>query len=1817
MSQFSSSLFLIPSYSHHKPLSQPVYLKLYATDFKEGRDTFSIEDRFDNDIDYDNRTTRVTVWDVDETSFHTVVEGRTTDRDAIATGAAALRSYSAPDTGDGPDMNLWLQRASEYFLEAREEAEKILILFFANENHSSTGALLAQCNAVKQMGVKIIAVAIQMESVTTASDTELKNFAKQVASEPASENAFLLYSSGDSYYVNWFNHENEEYETYIKNYGFAAPNTIISQATGNNDIGQECSLTGFGHFSTFDGHNYEFNGYGDYWLTAPCTYADSTQALSIQAQVRMTACDETCAPDLTPSRESTTTISQGTRSGVSCARGYAFKYNGHTFEASWQASNGDLSIIIDGDLKCRNAFDSGVESNVVGNPSNVALSGSDLYWSVRQRFLGGYDVEFTIVKNSQLNVDVPQVQTNIFISFNLEGSADIQLRTDQGVVGKNNFVGLCGALDKCPVNDFTNSKDNVINPSDSMKSLYYNFAETWKVEPFNSLFLGSSADQSFNVDEWQPRIAALKSTSSPACDFLPSGSLLHKRCENDVSVSGSDTVSESHRIAYYRACETFCVTGRFSSALFTQVYRDGNEGMCDLICRNEQPVEQSYLHLNTEEGHFPSVDILGEDLPSALFLLNPSNIGGTYTFNRTVSRPDLCVEPDVNGTYTQNDEIVDTTVTINVACLDLPTVSIVPIGYASFGPWGFPDVQFRATVDGDLPEEPQVIVPSWSIVGFEPRDGEEGTLSDVASIRYSNAFVAQFQPNMAGVYNVSFVITDGCGVSRSYMTFEVLQKCCTPAAHIKPLATLIFDDGEYEAQQVILAGSSTSLSQVQDNGGNQCLDGNQYNNGQTSGDSSTGAPMSLGLTNRFYVSQYGYKPNQNATTATWELVNESGGIVQYHFNDTVSEEVTLVNTTATISSSELNEGDEDNRDADALPSYEGLAQTLKSVIQDSVNFRQVVNVTTVTYSETSTLSYVPAVVRMCDFGINYVAPNTSFAVQPEDSGETYNTDGSQCEGFYTLNSDLNVDGYGDYCVNTASTIVQVSCGHAPVLVLDCENESIYNHGSDTFDAVTINLSKSFSYKTATELRYKYVVASKPDGSSIDTDLGCPASPSDSCTFTPDAAGTYFIEVGVTDGCKKAEQTIQVHVGCGDAFTVNSVVDEIEYDADDTNPIVHAHSNTTEGPGDFTLSYNGTTLPTVSSVVAAVLEQVNGGFYSVDTATDGEEFPHITIFAGGEYTFTTHGDDGCQEDETTFSFDVTCNSTSITGDATPNTTTPVFVEGTASYQTVVFDTSGYTAARDDSFVRQYYRISSINGVETGNAFTVVVADTFTVAPTSEGTIIVEYAITDGCNWDSSTHTITVTCSLPVPDETLVAVCADDGDCFAGTSINLFVDTADENIASYSWGIQSHPDVYGDGGVFAFTGSSTTENTTTDTDASFGAGNWVFEVNITDICGQVSTETVTQSLTCEHAATDASAEDTTVEFDGQVFPRVDLHADVTFARSETDKDDFMYEWVILDAPDGSVYDRWYNTSVTMSVPNVDSEEVVLSENTTVVTVTNYTVSTTTAEYFAKLDNSDDNDIDTFPACFFPDVAGEYRVQLRFWSGDACFRDESVEVTVTAGCGVAPDAVINVDAQYELTSEFATPIILDGSASTKDADADLSYSWGLISVPDVNVSQAEITNENSPVAGIVADLPGFYTVELNVTDGCQMDTATATFELVYECTAPPNYTDPESAYAFDYIARVTTGITLNGDEGDANSAIVYTGDLSAGDSASYPQNTEYSDAYTKFTQIQCDTVYKWQLVDFSYDSAYTAADPCSGNSRLLVCGGEGASIPKAKEA
>lgn len=158
------------------------------------------------------------------------------------------------------------------------------------------------------------------------------------------------------------------------------------------------------------------------------------------------------------------------------------------------------------------------------------------------------------------------------------------------------------------------------------------------------------------------------------------------------------------------------------------------------------------------------------------------------------------------------------------------------------------------------------------------------------------------------------------------------------------------------------------------------------------------------------------------------------------------------------------------------------------------------------------------------------------------------------------------------------------------------------------------------------------------------------------------------------------------------------------------------------------------------------------------------------------------------------------------------------------------------------------------------------------------------------------------------------------------------------------------------------------------------------------------------------------------------------------------------------------------------------------------------------------------------FTPGLAGVYEFRLTTTGPDGAIATDTVSVVLAA---VPPTAVIQPIIRQPIVG---TVLDFDGTSSSQPGDIPLNYSWTLTQQPNESGLPPDLGSE--PITPVTFDVPGLYTVQLQVSGGHLSDTATiGPFEVTaYASVALTSaFDDAEIDHVNDRIVTVQ-GTTLS---------------------------------------------------------------------------------------
>ncbi|MCK0538661.1 PKD domain-containing protein [Alcanivorax quisquiliarum] len=480
-----------------------------------------------------------------------------------------------------------------------------------------------------------------------------------------------------------------------------------------------------------------------------------------------------------------------------------------------------------------------------------------------------------------------------------------------------------------------------------------------------------------------------------------------------------------------------------------------------------------------------------------------------------------------------------------------------------------------------------------------------------------------------------------------------------------------------------------------------------------------------------------------------------------------------------------------------------------------------------------------------------------------------------------------------------------------------------------------------------------------------------------------------------------------------------------------------------------------------------------------------------------------------------------SSSSNRGGGQTENTAPIADAGAAQQvvagATVMLDGSGSFDADGDALAYHWRFIAMPDASSTTLRHGSTAQPSFTAD--AVGDYVIELIVSDG-RADSAPATVTITAALP--NSPPVADAGLDQFVKPGDAVTLDGSgsfDADGDTLSYQWRVVQAPT---SSLPVLEKADSARPTFTTAADA---VGDYVIELIVSD--GQASSEPARVTVNVERANSPPVADAGSDQF-VKVGDTVSL--DGSHSR-DADGDRLSYQWLLLEAPQGSAATLTDAVAVRPSF-TADAEGVytlqlivsdgVLESAPVTVVVTAEAVNTRptanagadqnvvegdTVQLDGSASHDPDGDLlsyrwhfvslptgstatfsqDNFAApAFVADMAGTYVIELVVSDGEL----ESIgdRVTIEASrANAAPVAHAGPDVVV-VTGEM---VRLDGSASS-DADGDaLTFLWHFVSAP--NDSAAELIDAATASPYFVADLAGTYVLELVVNDG-ELDSAPA---------------------------------------------------------------------------------------------------------------------------
>jgi len=485
------------------------------------------------------------------------------------------------------------------------------------------------------------------------------------------------------------------------------------------------------------------------------------------------------------------------------------------------------------------------------------------------------------------------------------------------------------------------------------------------------------------------------------------------------------------------------------------------------------------------------------------------------------------------------------------------------------------------------------------------------------------------------------------------------------------------------------------------------------------------------------------------------------------------------------------------------------------------------------------------------------------------------------------------------------------------------------------------------------------------------------------------------------------------------------------------------------------------------------------------------------------------DDNCWTK--TVSQDITYSCTksfSVAAQASPSAVT--YDTTTSSWPLINLGSTGTTC--EPGRCTYNWKVISKPSASTGTLIPITTGNTANFTPDTYGNYIVQFTVYDGCNVAAVNVSIDAVCPALVPGPGITLT---NGANFVRTYAPVTVGLQAVTTYSFNWTVTNR--LGQDVSVPA--GSPTSFSATLPGTYSILLTEW------NPACPNPATASTTITVDCNYTL-GASVPNAAVTYTNSKFPRVQLAAAFTGENPNYPVGQFLtYSWWVVSAPTDSVYYPNTTSYTSTTTSNATSSIVKVGNlwyqwfnETTIETST--AVTTTTQLVY--------NDYaDKVSACFYPDVAGQYSVELRVQ--DYCGEWQTASATVTANCNTAPSVTVN--APPTAVNWDGTGFVdyggnrgytkLVARAVVQDTD-NVWYSWRLSAAPNGSaLTDNSITNNRGSEASYVPDVPGDYTLELTVSDGCTE--VVQTMSTTVGCVLAYTLEDPALTYNSDGVTPV----------------------------------------------------------------------------------------------
>ena len=722
-----------------------------------------------------------------------------------------------------------------------------------------------------------------------------------------------------------------------------------------------------------------------------------------------------------------------------------------------------------------------------------------------------------------------------------------------------------------------------------------------------------------------------------------------------------------------------------------------------------------------------------------------------------------------------------------------------------------------------------------------------------------------------------------------------------------------------------------------------------------------------------------------------------------------------------------------------------------------------------------------------------------------------------CLGAYEIS--LNV---ADSCADdTDAFVLDFKCSEPPVAIGFCDKFIDYDYIAGEWPFIDVEGRDSYDLDTGID-EYEWHITAVPAGSAVVVPQLFSTLDDELNAYRVDREGTWEVTLTVRDECTEHIDKLTIEARCGDSVTAaQAAIADWTWTGAAVQPPVDASASTFPETAGGTYAFEITAYPPALDTYDYVLGAVSTTLYAGPSPT-----PTVTIadVAAGTYTVEMTVTDGCTFDTASRSFTIDCDEATFDVDASDSTpSTSTFNVASDTFATVTLD------AGSSVLVSTYrWRVTSAPDGSTAAPANAALAST-TIVPDLPGSYTVELFGSSGCSHAIDTFTFTADCPTD-PTYTLPA----DFDVDSTDATSTVTPATDTSAAGALFIVSV---LSGATGGVSNNGDGTFDYTPRTAPDDMGAVSVQVQVDY-KTCGIVATDTITITNVCDETGwtlTSDAGSDQISTF-ASSFERIELDGD---GSDVTGAAGYSHLWTVVSAPEGSIY--YPDPVLTAADPVVmDGAPIYSNLNGTharYLTTDTSSIAYTRVTRTVYLDDNVDADAMIAPTCFTPDLPGDYVLELAL---EYNCKIDTDTVTVTAACNDAPVARAGSDMNVEATNQW-TRVVLDGSASTKDADSDeLTFNWELTSAPRASPlywvgadGHNHTTNWEGEYPSVLVDVEGEYTFRLTVSDGCASDTDDVT--LTVTCGSTMSLDGFEVERTYDGATPLSSEIFALGDDDD----------------------------------------------------------------------------------